>query len=447
MKTFIIEKFQIQITDKAEAYNNIRKKYQEKGEEVSKEFDDQFNVLFDDMDELHDKCPKIAQKYLINTVDTAIRDIIEEGITDVSDEIFITKYASPQLTWQDDFLKIDDQYMKIILDSKVYDEYKNSRSSSSGQFMGGGFGVEGAVTGMAIATAANLAIGAVGGVLNAATDGLNNLGIKHLKVKLFNDPNTRLHLVMSIYRLVFQIHLAVIDVIHEKSGNVIYEKVSGLDQSKANAIFENIQKERIPEKDVKKSLIAALQLDPYVKDVYEYWFNNFGDPDNELMSLVNYFGIRNISKPQKTISLQSEENNKNENAQNSSRNIDVEEDVITKNNEVDERQIFDGKVFDTVGEANKIRVQYVEKLIASGKKIDEGKKEELEKIFKADKDIESLNTKFGFFCFICILIMIFHAPWWHGLALIFIVMIPYLPYENAIKKKSLKKWLKENQSN
>ncbi len=445
MKTFIIEKFQIQITDKAEAYNNIRKKYQEKAEEVSKEFDDQFNVLFDDMDELHDKCPKIAQKYLINAVDTAIRDIIEVGITDVSDEIFITKYASPQLTWQDDFLQIDDQYMKIILDSKVYDEYKNSRSSGSGQIMGGGFGVEGAVAGMAIATAANLAIGAVGGVLNAATDGLNNLGIKHLKVKLFNDPNTRLHLVRSIYRLVFQIHLAVIDVIHEKSGKVTYEKVSDLDQSKANAIFENIKKERIPEKDVKKSLIAALQLDPYIKDVYEYWFNNFGDTDNELIILVNYFGIRNISQPQKTISLQLEENKKNEDSQNSFRNIDAEEDVIAKNNEVDERQIFDGKVFDTVEEANKIRVQYVEKFIASGKKIDEGKKEELEKIFKVDKDIESLNTKSGCFALICILIMIFHTPWWHGLALVFIAGIPYLPYENAIKKKSLKKWLKENQ--
>jgi serine/threonine protein phosphatase PrpC len=43
-------------------------KYQDKAEGAKKDFDEQFNVLFDGIDQLHHECSEIAQKFLIETL-------------------------------------------------------------------------------------------------------------------------------------------------------------------------------------------------------------------------------------------------------------------------------------------------------------------------------------------------------------------------------------------
>ncbi len=435
MKTFILDHIQIDITEEAEAYNTLRNKYKKKAKAISTEFNNKWGLLFENIDEVHEKCPNIAQEYLLDIVDTAIRDLIAVEITDISDSKFISDYVTPRITWQSDFAIIDDQYMEIILDSDAYEEYKKSRSSGGGGVMGGGFGVEGAVAGMAIATAANLAIGAVSGILNATADGIRTIGVNKLKKDLFDNIQTRKHLAESIYNLVFNVHFAVLDVIKSRNLGHIYENVPVEQQEKSMSIVENIKRKRIEINNIKSSLIDAIKLDRYNNEAYSYWINNFPSDSSAIDTLVDYFCI-DIDKQVISPSL-SEDSDKEKLENTNNENNSVVDEL--------DEQVFDGVKFDTVAEANKVRAQYVDKFLKSGKKIDEGKKNEFKKIFKNDESVSSADSKLG-----CIgglgCLTVFIPPFWPGIIIFIIIMSILIPYGNSKKKTALKNWLKKQQN-
>lgn len=446
MKMLNIASNEIEITPEADAYNSFRLKYQKIAEHAKKDFDDEFSI-FDDIDQLCYELPNITQKYLIGTVDTAIRDLIKLGITDISDELFISQYVIPHLSWKDDISELDDKYMKIILDSAQYEDYRQSTFDNSGRIMGGGFGVEGVVAGMAIATAANLAIGAVSGVFNTANNNLNSIAAKKLKADLFIDSQTRANLADSIYRLVFQVHLAVVDVIREKIDHILYEDVSELNRSKANAIFENIKKDRIPEKDIQKSLLDIIRLNPYIEDLYSFWIDKYGDSDKELWTIAKYYGIRVVNDSKEEIKTNDSNFISFDNDVTFTENDNLDESEVNKEIlTIDEDRTFDGKVFNTPEEAHNIKVKYVEKFLNSGKKIEDGKAKEFVNILVNDDNLNIFQGVYGLIMMISILLMIFGTPWWHGLVFMIVIGTCLLPYETSLKRKALKKWLHENKT-
>ena len=444
MNEMLLDGFRIEISDGLKAYNPFRKKYKNKATAVSEEFDKKFSVLFDDMDELYARFPLIAQGYLEEIVDVALRDVIQAGINDISDEVFITKYVTPRNTWQEDYQEIEDEYLAIVLDSEKYEEYKKARDNNRGPgIMGGGFGVEGAAAGIAIATAANFASNALGGMIDSASDGLRSFNERIKKSELFNNPNTREHLVSSIFKLVFQVHLAVIDVIVEKKGKTDLEPVSANAHEQAKAIVQNIKRGRIENENIKESLVDAIRLDPYYEETYRIWLEKYGDGENGYFELIDYFDIP-ISKGT-VVGSTSEKTLAPSNSDLQA--IGESEGSVTiqnnTNNENDDLK-FDGKVYDSVEEATRIRVEYVEKFLRSGKDIDAGKKEELNKIFKGDENVKKVGLIGGLGFLVGILIMVFHSPWWHGLIAVIVFTLVFGLFDKSVKKGALKRWLEMN---
>lgn len=308
MAILTLGKGTIQTTLEREAYNALRLKYQILAEKAHQDFSDRFSVHFSNMDQLHLNCTKVVQQYLNGPVDQAIRDLISIGIMDVDDEQFRSKHLALYSSWGTDFAEVDDKYLSIILKAEELARYKASRRNSGGVGMvGGGFGLEGAAAGMAVATAANVAIGVVGGVFNLGADALSAMGDGVQKWSLFKDPKTKIHLAESVYRLVFQLHIAIVDAaaLHQKS---VYDKVSEEDKVKAKSLFVNISRGRIAGETAKSYLIQSIALNPFEPASYLLWLDFYGDEDGQLSHLAEHFGIWEVQDRKKLMLLQYKEN-------------------------------------------------------------------------------------------------------------------------------------------
>ena len=297
----------IQTTPEREAYNALRLKYQNLAEKAQQDFSDRFSAHFSNMDQLHLNCTKVAQQYLDGPIDQAIRNLVSIGIMDIDDERFRNKFLAPYRTWEHDFAEVDDKYLAIILKAEELAKYKAARREDrGGGIVGGGFGLEGAAAGMAVATAANVAIGVVGGVFNLGADALSAMGDGMQKWSLYNDSNTKNHLAESIYRLVFQVHLAIVDAAAQHQKNV-YEKISDEDRLKAKSLFVNLSKGRIAGDIAESYLIESISLNPFEQSSYFLWLDLYGDVDGHLSNVAVHFGIREVSDRKRQMLLQHKE--------------------------------------------------------------------------------------------------------------------------------------------
>ena len=280
------------ISDELENYNTIRLRYQLLARESAQTFHENFNKHFSDMDSLHSTIDKIFRSYLKKPLDQAIRDLVVYGVVDIGEKEFFDTWLAPLLTWQSDFEPIDDKYISIILNAKQFEEYRQERNKQKTEVIGGGFGVEGAAAGIAVATAANLALGILRGVGNVTEKAFRALGDAHKKSQLFNDLNTKKVLVNSIEKQILFIHLALIKVLEQRKiwPQHKYEFISTINNP--SGIIENIKKNRIPEDKIQESLVSAIHATPYQSDAYLLWIDKYGDEGNQLFSIANYFGIQ-----------------------------------------------------------------------------------------------------------------------------------------------------------
>jgi cytochrome c5 len=226
---------------------------------------------------------------------------------DIDDEYVRNKFLSPYRTWEQDFSEVNDKYLAIILKAEELAKYKAARrDDQGGGISGGGLGLEGAAAGMAIATAANVAIGVVGGVLNLGASALNAMGDGLQKWTLYKAPETKNHLAESVYRLVIQVHFALVDVADQYHKD-IFEKVSEEDKVKAKSLFVNISKGRITGEEAEGLLIESIALNPFEPASYLLWLNLYGDADGHLSNVAEHFGIRDISDRKRQMLLQHKE--------------------------------------------------------------------------------------------------------------------------------------------
>lgn len=290
MKTYPLAEGCIEISPAREAYNKLRLKYLLIAENAKLDFISQYDQRFKNIDQLQTDFQSVAIAYIEKAVDASIRDLIEKNICDINDSLFSEEYLAPYSTLVDDFSKVvEDKYLEIVLSSKDLDEHRRNQRENRPSIIGGGFGVEGAVQGVAVATAANIALSTVYGVANATGNLLSSIGDSLKKQELFKNQGIKIVLAESIYRNVFDVHLAFVDALKEHSTSYIIEKVSDNDSDKASCLLENINKGRIDGTQAKECLITAINLNPYNTQLYECWLERFGDTNKQLEAIAENF--------------------------------------------------------------------------------------------------------------------------------------------------------------
>ena len=247
--------------------------------------------------EFYDNC-KNLDEVILNTGDEISKArskmaekvaniLIDRDVFGVSKEEIINKRSYGYISF-DVFRKLKDRKNELEKAKSNEYAYRQKQKAMRGKFVGGGFGLSGAVKGMAMAGAANMATGAVYDVFNvvgnAATKAAYNNRLRVLKGDGFGEQ-----VANAIEHDCLLFIETLNDFLREKIGESLEYGIESM--NKSNRIIEQVENKEIPENKVLSALCQAFKSFPLNSRFYELFAYKFGDFEGELVKSMEYFGM------------------------------------------------------------------------------------------------------------------------------------------------------------
>lgn len=278
------------ISDDLEKYNQLRQEFIPLADEAEKTFKEIYQDENEDFESVLENFPMQVMEALNPVIDTCISRMIDEGIYDVSREAFVEQYCINYISIIERFDEYLTKYNEINGNVDAAREYREYRKATRGMFVGGGFGVSGALKGAATAGAMNMATGLVHSLANGIGNMWDRAVARHTMEAIYNDPLTLCDLANSVWESAFNMHYAYLDVIEERKGAKV-ARFSMDNIPKARAIYQNIVNLDLPFEKAQKPLCEMFSLQPYEYEFYQYMIMRYGDRDKQLENIGEFFNI------------------------------------------------------------------------------------------------------------------------------------------------------------
>lgn len=282
----------VTVSAEYDLYNTIRLQFMKEAANAANEFGRKYDS-YGNIDNL------MSQGYddgLAIIADVIVRGVIEGilmqlKIYDIDAKRFFEDfYQKEYYHWDEEFNNVQDQYMAIRLEQEQLDEYRTQRRLNRSRWVGGGFGIGGALKGAAKAGAMNMAEGALHGLFNAGAKVLSMADESRQKTALYESSSTRNSLILAIWGSVFHLHLAVWELFEKRSGRILHvDCIAEGAHRRAEAIRNNLA--GMPKEEIRRIIPQVILLNPYRPELYSKLFSIFGDTDGGLRSIAEYFGL------------------------------------------------------------------------------------------------------------------------------------------------------------
>lgn len=274
-----------------ESYNRCRLMFQGLAEDAIRQFQKLYNTNTS-LEMAVQNVPEQMYQCIRPAVQRCVQVLIDHGVLTVDEEQFMNQYSDALEPANGAYLKIQDQYAEIVLSESEKDAYRTARRESRGRWQGGGFGLSGAIKGAATAGALNMVTGAGHMLFNGVAKIGSSMAASSKMNRIFHDANTASTLKSGLYQSVFNLHLALIHCLDQTGADSspIQGVVSTDDSRTASAILSNILQINAPDQR-RAAMIQAFQLDPYQENWYRKALSIFGDCDETLEEVEQYFGI------------------------------------------------------------------------------------------------------------------------------------------------------------
>jgi hypothetical protein len=288
---FRIANQEIQINEAYTAYNELRLNFTELAMKAERKFSNWYENITD--------CAKFSEigfdygkSLIIKATKNGVDYLIQNGMYDMTTELFLNEYLIPYISWATTFEEWDSLYNEIIREHENREEYRRQRAEHRSRIIGGGFGISGAAKGILTAAVANVGLG----IAHKTFNGAANLGSGITREKklrnLLKDEGAIEYLKNSILRDVFNIHFAVFDALIQNGLQDAPEFVVN-DQIKAKSerLTKNLIDGKIPKEKIIDLVPSILEGNPYDKETYLVLLIGIGDKDNELERYGEFHGI------------------------------------------------------------------------------------------------------------------------------------------------------------
>ncbi len=284
MTTYNIHGTDITVSSAMENYRYIESVFLPYFESVPKQFREWYSDRYDCKD-VYKKFSGIKYDILAPMVDRCISILTKNKIYTVDSTSFKKTYLKDHFDDLDDMAaEMMHKIAEIEGDQQAAANYRRMRKDSRGRWVGGGFGMSGAVKGAMGAGMMN----AASGIGHSAVNALGNIGSSiaaaNEKSKVYSYYKTELSDCSKCTVLCVQ--YALMEAMH-REGGFDFETVSDEDAAKSRAMVNNLRS--VPEADQLSYLLQALELDPYNAQVYRLiWFDH-GDESGELKEMSDDF--------------------------------------------------------------------------------------------------------------------------------------------------------------
>lgn len=268
----------------------LRGRYLEIGLQHQSQFDSRFSE-FKTADDLFQRFPDELERTLTETVNMVATDVAAHRVYDMDIATIRSDLQERLETVRDDFDRVQDRYFDILGKAVELDAQRQEAMGNRGHIIGGGFGAEGAVRGIAVAAVANAAIGLTYGLANLTAKAASALGDGKKKRELLADPDTQSVLGDFLCTAVLQGTELVASTVNASAGSTVFDVVSNDARQKSAAMVENVSTDRVPSDDVQAVLIQAVELDPFNEAAWTTWIARFGDSDGSVGASARALGV------------------------------------------------------------------------------------------------------------------------------------------------------------
>lgn len=216
-----------------------------------------------------------AQNYVTDAIEHAIRYIQEKGVYELDAEDFLEKYVRPlgvMDSWDEAYEEVFGKYALIEGNTQQGRELRELRKESRSRWVGGGFGLEGAIKGSMQAGMLNAASGLMHGIANSVGNWMDEMRANEEKREILNNPNTSFGLFEGLKETIQNLAYATGICLKEYAG-IPVEWASEDEKKRAKTILDNIHKKVVPEDKRVEQILRAWKLDPFSAYVYLTIFN------------------------------------------------------------------------------------------------------------------------------------------------------------------------------
>lgn len=220
-------------------------------------------------------------------------ELVDLGIYDVT-KIGYAEECLVAEEFTEAFETVADKYNEIVTEQEEKINYRAERKAGRARVVGGGFGVSGAVKGMATAGVMNAASGLGHSLVNAIGNAASSMAASSAKKALYQNQNTAKCLATAIKEDVISSYSAHVDLVNRKKGNYYH---NAFDVEKSVALFESATKV----KEKRQALLReAFVLCPWYSELIVYIFIHYPEEAENVWKIGKRFHV-DLREPLETL--------------------------------------------------------------------------------------------------------------------------------------------------
>ena len=277
-------------SDASDRYYGMIKKFRLAKRRAAKDFYE-FYKKCDNISTVLDDYPEfLGEVTQVHIMDELFATLPDFEIYDVTRNKFEDQCWNLEAA-QKSYDAIAEKYNEIIEDLEDAKQYRQMRKDCRGRFIGGGFGVKGAMKGVATAGALNLVTGIGHSIFNSIGNMSSSAAASNEKKRLYNSEKTMDTLCQGIFD---SIAASLDDYMNFVNKYCIDDDRSRqfdgrcFDLEKAEALFENAK--AIPDKR-ELLLFKSIEHCPYDADTLSYIFENYEDERKNVCTIADFFSV------------------------------------------------------------------------------------------------------------------------------------------------------------
>lgn len=265
----------------AKVYKEMRRemsKVSQKYETVYRKRESIENVIEGFQDK--DGCGVLSQY-----VEKCYKKLFDYNIFDLPKETFLSEYCGNLEPALEVCEQVIDLYQSILKDYQQEIKYNEFKKASRGKVIGGGFGFEGAMKGMAQAAAINAGTGMLYDLRNKRANRKSAENMEERLIELYNEKDVKNALKNGLAECVMCIYYGFMACVNDRCG---YTFCLDYDFRKAETMEENARHISDSEKR-KEILVSALLEVPFRISIYNALLVEYGDINGTLEKISQRF--------------------------------------------------------------------------------------------------------------------------------------------------------------
>lgn len=275
----------INVNENLKLYNDLKNMFIDKGIIIAEKYLEEYSK-YGNIDTALNKFDDFLQENYKELSECVCEILFKNGIYNVTAESFFSKYYDKYFNIYEQVSPIMDKLDEIADYANALDSQLESRKMSRGKWVGGGFGMSGAIKGAVGASALNAVGGAFHGIGDFFRGMSNDSKIGKLKKELYNDPHTNYLLSLSIYKGCSNFFFGLRD---ELINHKLLSPIK-FNSSEATAMSKNAMKYCKNKEELQELLIKSVCMAPYAISLYKPLYSKFKDTKG-LNEFAAFFGV------------------------------------------------------------------------------------------------------------------------------------------------------------